>query len=145
MDTKLKKFSYGLLWVLLIVSVTAAGVNFSIFAAMMEIQRYNMDSDFRHGFYDEDGVWIEYESIWQGDILMEPAEFMDQFTAGGIAAAVCAVTALILLILILVILVLIVLLILVLILILVVVLVVVLVAVLILILVLILIVHNVCP
>ena len=102
MDTKLKKFSYGLLWVLLIVSVTAAGVNFSIFAAMMEIQRYNMDSDFRHGFYDEDGVWIEYESIWQGDILMEPAEFMDQFTAGGIAAAVCAVTALILLILILV-------------------------------------------
>ena len=102
MDTKLKKFSYGLLWVLLIVSVTAAGVNFSTFAAMMEIQRYNLDSDFQYGFYDEDGVWIEYESIWQGDILMEPAEFMDQFTAGGIAAAVCAVTALILLILILV-------------------------------------------
>ena len=38
MDTKLKKFSYGLLWLLLIVSVTAAGINFSIFAAMMQIQ-----------------------------------------------------------------------------------------------------------
>ncbi len=102
MDTKLKKFSYGLLWVLLIVSVTAAGINFSTFAAMMQIQRYNLDSDFQFGYYDENGTWIRYESIWCGEVMAEPAEFMRQFTAGGIAAAACAVAALILLILILV-------------------------------------------
>ena len=102
MDTKLKKFSYGLLWLLLIVSTVAAGINFSLFTSAIQIQIYNLDPDYHFGYHDDNGNWVAYESVWTGDVLVEEAEFSDWITAGGIAAAACAVTALVLLILILV-------------------------------------------
>ena len=46
MDTKLKKFSYGLLWVLLLTAVLSAGVMSSVAVASLQIYRYNLDSDF---------------------------------------------------------------------------------------------------
>ena len=102
MDTKLKKFSYGLLWVLLIISTVAAGINVSVLVAMMQIQLYNLDSDMQFGYYDDSGEWVNYTSTWTGQVTVDAAEFREHLTAGGLAAIACSVAAVVLLVLILV-------------------------------------------
>ncbi len=100
MDTRLKKISYGILWVLLMVSTVMAGLLTSITAAFVEIYRYNLDPDMHFGYYDEGNNWVAYTSQWTGDVT-DPG-FAESLTAVGLTAVGLAAAALVLLILILV-------------------------------------------
>ncbi|MBR4862304.1 MAG: HAMP domain-containing histidine kinase [Firmicutes bacterium] len=100
MDTKLKKFSYGLLWMLMLVSTVGAGFLASITAAFLQIYRFNLDPDFYYGYHDENGNWVDYESRWTGDVT-DPG-FVDSLTVIGLTTAGLSVAAAVLLILILV-------------------------------------------